>query len=154
MRFSRQIYYAVSGVFDLAYNGQGDPVQVRVIGERQGIPIRYLEQIFQRLRRAELVTGKRGPGGGYVLAREPSEISLREIIEAVEGPLGDAQAPTIPAHEASNSETVSYRPDFLWPQLSEGIGQLLAETSLDQICRRAAQQAVPRSSSETINWVI
>ena len=62
MRFSRQIHYAIYGVFDLAYNGRGEAVQVRVISERQSIPTRYLEQIFQRLRRAEIVSGKRGPG--------------------------------------------------------------------------------------------
>ena len=88
MRLSLQAQYAVCGVFDLAYNGGDQPVQVRVIGERQQIPARYLEQIFQRLRRAKLVQGKRGPGGGYVLARPAGEITLRDVIEAVEGPLG------------------------------------------------------------------
>ena len=58
MRLSLQAQYAVCGVFDLAYNGGDEPVQVRVIGERQRIPSRYLEQIFQRLRRAKLVAGQ------------------------------------------------------------------------------------------------
>ena len=63
-----------------------------MIGERQRIPARYLEQIFQRLRRAELVRGKRGPGGGYVLARPAAAITLRHIVEAVEGPLTEGLA--------------------------------------------------------------
>ena len=87
MRLSLQVQYAICSVFDLAYNGQGEPVQVRVVSQRQGIPARYLEQIFRRLRRAELVLSKRGPGGGYTLARPPARITLRDVVEAVEGPL-------------------------------------------------------------------
>jgi DNA-binding IscR family transcriptional regulator len=71
VRFSLQVQYAICGVFDIAYNGEGAPVQIRVISERQGVPARYLEQIFQRLRRAGLVTSKRGPGGGYTLGEAP-----------------------------------------------------------------------------------
>ena len=89
MRFSHQVQYAICGVFDLAYNGRGEPVQIRVISERQAIPGRYLEQIFQRLRRAGLVTSKRGPGGGYTLSRSPARITLRDVVEAVEGPFAD-----------------------------------------------------------------
>ena len=89
MRFSLQVQYAICGSFDLAYNGGGKPVQIRVISERQAVPVRYLEQIFQRLRRAGLVDSKRGPGGGYTLARPAAEVSLREIVEALEGPLPD-----------------------------------------------------------------
>jgi Rrf2 family iron-sulfur cluster assembly transcriptional regulator len=96
MRFSQQAQYAICGMFDLAYNGESLPVQVRVIGDRQRIPARYLEQIFQRLRKAELVRGKRGPGGGYVLARPASAITLRHIVEAVEGPLAEGLASGAP----------------------------------------------------------
>ena len=91
MRFSRQVHYAIYGVFDLAYNGDGKAVQVRVISERQSIPTRYLEQIFQRLRRGLIVSAKRGPGGGYQLTRDPAEITLGQIIEAVEGPTDGGQ---------------------------------------------------------------
>ena len=84
-------------------------MQIRVISERQGIPSRYLEQIFQWLRRAGLVTSKRGPGGGYTLSRSPARISLREVVEAVEGPVADA----LRMKAASRSDAPSYRPDFL-----------------------------------------
>ena len=87
VRFSLQVHYAICGVFDLAYNGRGERVSIQTISERQAIPTRYLEQIFQRLRRADIVTSKRGPGGGYGLSRDPARIDLREIVEAVEGPL-------------------------------------------------------------------
>ncbi len=69
MRATQQLQYAIYGVFDLAYNGGPRPTRIQEVAERQGIPTRYLEQIFQKLRRAGLVESKRGPGGGYFLAR-------------------------------------------------------------------------------------
>ena len=139
VRFSLQVQYAICGVFDLAYNGQGEPVQVRVISERQAIPPRYLEQIFQRLRRAGLVTSKRGPGGGYTLARLPAEISLREVVEAVEGPLEEA------ADMAPADPGPSLRPDFLWRALAGRLGEVLEQTSIDDLCREAVRADVGRA---------
>jgi len=144
MRLSHQVQYAICGAFDLAYNGEGSPVQVRVISERQGIPSRYLEQIFQSLRRAGLVTSKRGPGGGYMLSRSPARISLLEIVEAVEGPLADAfgmEAPDTPG-------SAKYRPDFLWASLADRVGRSLEETSLEALCGAAARAEVERAQGD------
>ncbi len=149
MRLSLQVHYAICGIFDLAYNGQGQLVQVRVIGERQGIPTRYLEQIFQRLRKADLIIGKRGPGGGYTLSRPPSRITLREVVEAVEGPLGAADGWGDDAGDASQN-----RPDFLWPELASGFAQVLSSTTLEQLCRRAARAAVRRAHPEALTYQI
>jgi len=144
MRLSHQVQYAICGAFDLAYNGQGSPVQIRVISERQGIPGRYLEQIFQSLRRAGLVTSKRGPGGGYTLARSPARISLLEIVEAVEGPIGEAlemKPPDTPGPAA-------YRPDFLWETLADRFGRTLDGTSLEALCTAAARAEVERAEGD------
>jgi len=141
MRLSLQLQYAICGVFDLAYNGGGQPVQIRVISERQLVPTRYLEQIFQRLRRADLVASKRGPGGGYSLARPASEISLREIVEAVEGPL-ELALEMAPA----GIDGPSLRPDFLWKELAERFGEMLEKTTLEELCRTAARAHVARAS--------
>ena len=150
MRLSLQVHYAICGVFDLAYNGQGEPVQVRVIGERQGIPGRYLEQIFQKLRVAELIQGKRGPGGGYRLARSAAEITLLHIIEAVEGPL--EKESRMPAVDSPSGSV--HRPDFLWADLASRFGSALSETSVESLCRRAAQTGVARSSAEGLVYQI
>lgn len=150
MRLSLQVQYAICGVFDLAYNGHGAPIQVRVIGERQGIPARYLEQIFQRLRRAKLVTGKRGPGGGYVLARPASQIALRDIVEAIEGRAGRWFAPAVPPRGAA----APYRPDFLWPQLAERMAALLGDVTIERLCREAAQTAVRRAHADSHTYQI
>jgi Rrf2 family protein len=145
MRFSQQAQYAICGMFDLAYNGESAPVQVRVIGERQRIPARYLEQIFQRLRKADLVRGKRGPGGGYVLARPAGAITLRDIVEAVEGSLAEGLAAGPPPRD----RRPAHRPNFLWSELCERIETALAEVSLEEICRRAASEAVRRAGAES-----
>ena len=142
MRLSLQAQYAVCGVFDLAYNGGDEPVQVRVIGDRQRIPSRYLEQIFQRLRRARIVQGKRGPGGGYTLARPPSEITLRDVIEAVEGPLDRLVARDL-------SGDAPARPGFLWNQLADTVGSALSGIDFGTLCREASSRAIPRAHSET-----
>lgn len=148
MRFSLQVRYAVCGLFDLAYNGVGQPVQVRVIGERQAIPTRYLEQIFQRLRKSGLVRGKRGPGGGYMLARAPSEISLRQIVEGLEGPASEwfESGPGDPGD--------AHRPDFVWGELADSFRDLLDQTTVESLCREAAQRGVPRADAASRMYFI
>jgi Rrf2 family protein len=150
MRLSQQAQYAICGMFDLAYGAARGPVQVRVISERQRIPERFLEQIFQRLRKAELVRGKRGPGGGYVLARPASEITLRDILEAVDGPLADAIAPGPTPHDRRSP----YRPNFLWRQLATEIEDLFEARTLEQLCQRALQANIKRPEPEGPDYVI
>ena len=87
MKLSTRCRYATLALFDLAFHGNGDPVQVRQIAERQDIPARFLEQIFQDLKRAELVDGKRGRNGGYFLRREPDQITLGDVMRATDGPI-------------------------------------------------------------------
>jgi len=145
MRLSLQAQYAICGIFDLAYNGRGEPIQVRVIGERQKIPARYLEQIFQRLRRADLVRGKRGPGGGYVLARPPEQVTLRDVVAAVEGSIESQLGGGPPPREGG----ATFRPGFLWSELAVEIGQAFERIHLDDLCRRAAKAGVRRADGES-----
>lgn len=150
---SSQVRYAIAGIFDLAYNARLEPVQLRVIGERQGIPARYLEQIFQRLRRHGLVVGKRGPGGGYTLGRGTTEITLRDIVEAVEGPIDCQRA----QHRGKPSEREiepDCGPGFLWSSLADRFSSLLAETSIEDLCREAARRGVRRATAELVNYQI
>ncbi|MEE9606514.1 MAG: Rrf2 family transcriptional regulator [Myxococcota bacterium] len=149
MRFSLQVQYAICGTFDLAYNGQGEPVQIRVISERQGIPARYLEQIFQRLRRHQLVTSKRGPGGGYTLARPPGEITLRAVVEAVEGPLADA----LDMRAAPPARGRKTRPDFLWKDLADRFADALDATTLEALCRAAVRAQVERAHDAPMYFI-
>ena len=87
MRLSTQSRYGVRAIFDIAYHSEGLGTQVKDISRRQGISPRYLEQIFQKLRKAGLIESKRGPSGGYFLAKKPEEISVGMIVRITEGGL-------------------------------------------------------------------
>ena len=158
---SSQVRYAICGIFDLAYNADMKPVQLRVIGERQNIPPRYLEQIFQRLRRAGLVEGKRGPGGGYTLLRGTAEITLCDVVEAVEGPIEGAgktsprrdrgKVTALPDGEAENPNGT---PSFLWDDLAGRFAALLAETTIENLCQESVRRGVPRATAQYLTYQI
>ena len=95
MKVSTRGDYASRALLSLALHQGEGPTSVRDIAERTGLPQPYLEQILLALKGAGLVRSKRGVGGGYILAREPEEISLAQIVSAVDGPIqaGDFGAP-------------------------------------------------------------
>ena len=84
MRISTKGRYAVTAMLDLAIHDQDGPVTLSDISRAQDISLSYLEQLFTKLRRRDLVKGVRGPGGGYRLAKVPADISIADIIFAVE----------------------------------------------------------------------
>jgi len=87
VRLSTKGRYAVMAMVDLAKFGKGSPVALSEIAERQEISLSYLEQLFAKLRRAQLVNSVRGPGGGYVLSRAADETRIADIILAVDEPI-------------------------------------------------------------------
>ena len=88
MKVSTRGDYASRALLSLAlHDGGGNPTSVRDIAERTGLPQPYLEQILLALKGAGIVRSKRGVGGGYVLARDPSAITLGDIVSAVDGPI-------------------------------------------------------------------
>ena len=91
MKLSSKGRYGVQAVFDLAYHSPGRAAQIRDICARQNIPSRFLEQVFRDLKRAGIVRSKRGPRGGYELARPPEELRLGDVLRAIEGPIALGQ---------------------------------------------------------------
>src|ERR687884_500492 len=87
MRLTSKTAYGVQALFDVAFHGGGRAGQAREVAERQRIPLRYLEQILQDLRRGGLVEAKRGPGGGYQLARPAAQVRLSDVVAALDGPV-------------------------------------------------------------------
>ena len=79
--------YASRALLSLALHAEGQPTSVRDVAERTGLPQPYLEQILLALKGAGLVRSKRGVGGGYVLARDPADVTLGQIVSAVDGPI-------------------------------------------------------------------
>ncbi len=87
MKLSTKGRYAVLAMADLAVHGAGEPIPLAAISARQNISLAYLEQLFLKLRRAELVTSVRGPGGGYVLSKPASDVFIADIMAAVDEPV-------------------------------------------------------------------
>lgn len=80
--------YAVRALTELARSGGDQPVPIAELAKRRGIPVQFLEQLFAALRRAGLLRSQRGVKGGYLFAREPAEITVLEVVELLDGPLG------------------------------------------------------------------
>lgn len=91
MRLTTKGRFAVTAMVDLALRHQAGPVTLAGISERQHISLSYLEQLFGKLRRNELVSSVRGPGGGYCLAKPEAEITVADIIMAVDEPMDATQ---------------------------------------------------------------
>ena len=135
--------YAVMAMVDLAVQRANKPVTLATIAERQQIPLAYLEQLFAKLRKAELVEAVRGPGGGYRLSLAVEDIFVSEVIEASGEAIkmtrcGDLEKPH-KANNQSNEQGCMHKggrclTHDLWDGLSEHIYRYLAAISLEDVC--------------------
>lgn len=138
MRLTTKGRYAVTAMLDLALHYDQGPITLADISQRQGISLSYLEQLFSKLRKNGLVDSARGPGGGYRLSREASQICVADVITAVDekvdamrcGGKGDCQDGTsCLTHE-------------LWCDLSDQIYSFLKSIDLAQLVERQGVQEV------------
>ena len=147
MKLSTRCRYATLALFDLAFSNDSAPAQVRQIAKRQNIPLRFLEQIFQDLKRADLVDGKRGRNGGYVLSRDPSDIHLQHIVEATDGKSESRQS-TAPK-PMTNLEGIPDAKaihDDVWDEISRRVYAVYAEYSLADLVQRAEDAGLSRGA--------
>ncbi|WP_294947404.1 Rrf2 family transcriptional regulator [Sulfurivirga sp.] len=129
MKLTSRGRYAVTAMLDMALRPEGERVTLNEISRRQGISLSYLEQIFAKLRKAGLVSSLRGPGGGYTLARPADEISVAQIIHAVDEVL-DARYCGGGRDCHNGQECLSHQ---LWNDLSERIESYLDSITLQQL---------------------
>ncbi len=134
MKLSNKGRYGVKAIFDIAFHNHGKATQIKEIAERQAIPPRFLEQIFQDLKRAGLVTSKRGPRGGYQLAVEPSQIRLGDIIRALEGPVALSDGGR--GDEAEGDATSRAVTEEAFEDLAEQIEACFDGKSIEDLCER------------------
>ncbi len=144
MKLSTKGRYAMVALADIALQPSDKIVTLGEISERQDISLPYLEQLFVKLRRAELVTSTRGPGGGYRLARHPSEIRVVEILSAVDETV-DAMAKGAGASGASSGSRAQSLTNRLWESLSAHVYVFLHQTRLSDVIKNdlAPCPAVP-----------
>ncbi len=151
MKLSNKGRYGVRALFDLAFHGEGACSQIRDIAERQSIPPRFLEQIFQDLRRAGLVSSKRGPRGGYQLTRPARDVSLGEIITAIEGKVSFFTPEEPGEHGDAASIAVT---EGAFRDLGARIEACFEDVTLEDLCQRAQEQGVQRSMPGGYVYVI
>ncbi len=130
MRLTTKGRFAVTAMADLAMRGGKAPVTLAAISERQKISLSYLEQLFGKLRRNNIVESVRGPGGGYYLARPSNKISIAEIVIAVDEPLDATKCGGLGNCQGDQEPCITHD---LWMGLNEKIYGYLEEVSLQQL---------------------
>ena len=138
MRLTTKGRYAVTAMLDLALHAGKGPVALADISERQGISLSYLEQLFSRLRRGELVCSIRGPGGGYRLSRDVQEIYVAQVIDAVNE---SVDATRCQGSGACQKGAKCLTHD-LWHDLSQQIHEFLNGISLADLVEKREVQTV------------
>jgi Rrf2 family protein len=149
MRLSTKTRYGVRAIFDIAYHNREQPgvtAQAKDIARRGDIPLRYLEQIFQDLKRAGLVDSKRGPRGGYYLKRSATDIKLGDVVRALQGPIEEM---FIVEEDQSSSQTVTLCnvTALVWRELAEHVTRWFDAVSISDLVERGEQLGLPRPGS-------
>jgi Rrf2 family iron-sulfur cluster assembly transcriptional regulator len=129
MRLTTKGRFAVTAMIDLALRERAGPVTLAAISQRQRISLSYLEQLFGKLRRHQLVESVRGPGGGYCLAKKTADMSVADIILAVDEPIDATQCG---GKENCRDEQKCLTHD-LWATLNERIFDYLGSVTLRQL---------------------
>jgi Rrf2 family protein len=130
MRVSTRSRYGLRAMIDLSRAYGSGPVTARSISDREGISMSYLEHLLARLREGGLVRSVRGPGGGFELARDPRDISLLSILNALEGPVVLCDCFEKSNLNASCERLDSCSARLLWEELSDKIEEALKTTKL------------------------
>lgn len=144
MRLTTKGRYAVTAMLDLALHAEKGPVSLADISDRQGISLSYLEQLFARLRRFELVKSVRGPGGGYQLMQEASAISVAQVVDAVDESLDATRCEG--KGDCHHGEVCLTH--HLWQDLSQQIHIFLSSISLADLVARRDIQLVSKRQDE------
>lgn len=144
MKLSSRGDYAVRALLELATSAAGRAMPLSELAERTSIPAKYLEQILMQLRTARVVRGKRGAHGGYMLARAPEQVTVGEVIRAMDGPL----APSLCASQTAHTACPAYRCPSeescvmrgLWSQVRDAIAAIVDETTFGDLAARTREQ--------------
>ena len=150
LRLSKKMLFAIEAVLDIAYHTGSQPVQSREITRRQEIPRRYLEQALQHLVRHGVLTGVRGPRGGYRLARERRRISIGDIVRVVH----EIEASDGLIQDVGLSELGIKVVRPMWVKLQTNIINELDNISIDDLCNNAATVDIVSEGQTSLDFSI
>ena len=149
MKLTTKSRYGVRAIFDIAYHAGGLPAQIKDISERQRISPRYLEQIFQKLKKAGILGSKRGPKGGYYLLKDPREITVYSIISCTEGPIElvfcageneDGEGCALEICDMKDQCVASP----MWKEIGGKIAEIFRSTTIQELCHKAEALGIKR----------
>ncbi len=155
MRLSTKSRYGLRALFDMAYNSGTLPAQIKDISRRQDISPRYLEQIFQNFKKAGILKSKRGPQGGYCLARKPDQITVREILEAAEG--DTLLVECAGTKKKKKGECVldgSCVTQEVWRAAGDRLNEFFSELTLQTLCERGQALGIKREQDHRFTYCI
>lgn len=154
MKLSNKGRYAVGALFDMAFYSAGHATQIKDIASRQEIPARFLEQIFQELKRVGIVASKRGPQGGYTLAKPADEIRLGDIVRALEGPMSLSDGKLAASGRKKSATDTHKVTESVLGDLSQRIEACFDSVSIADICTRADDLGIGRPVANRIVYFI
>lgn len=152
MKLSTKSRYGLRALFDIAFHSGMLPGQIKDISRRQQISPRYLEQIFQELKKAGLLKSKRGPQGGYRLTRKPEEITVLDVIRATEGKLALVECEK-PDEESCNFDCQCVT-QHVWRGAAKALADYLAGVSLADLCGMAREMGVEQELDHRFMYFI
>ncbi|MEZ4599361.1 MAG: Rrf2 family transcriptional regulator [Syntrophotaleaceae bacterium] len=155
MRLSTKSRYGLRALFDMAFNAGNLPIQVKEISNRQEISPRYLEQIFQSFKKAGILKSKKGPQGGYFLAKNPEDITVLEIIEAAEGDtlLVACTDPPMEEGETCHFSGICVT-QTVWAEAAQVLHNYFSGINLKDLCERGQKLGLKRESSHKFMYYI
>ncbi|MFA9463896.1 MAG: Rrf2 family transcriptional regulator [Velocimicrobium sp.] len=133
MKLSTKGRYGLRAVLDIALNSDEDAVSLSTIAERQSISISYLEQLIAKLKKAGIVTSTRGAKGGYILSKKPSEISVGEVLRALEGNLDPVDCAEIAGGESTCNASDVCVTKYVWKRISDSINSAVNSLMLSEL---------------------
>lgn len=155
MRLSTKSRYGLRALFDMAYHAGTLPAQIKDISRRQNISPRYLEQIFQDLKKGGLLKSRRGPQGGYFLARKPHEITVQDIIAAAEGEM--ALVDCIKSGKGCkktcefDNQCVTQQ---IWLEASKRLNEYLSSVTLKDLCDKGKELGLDKELDHRFMYFI
>ena len=158
MRLSTKSRYGLRAMFDIAYHCGDKPAQIQDISRRQQISPRYLEQIFQNLKRAGILKSKRGPQGGYCLAKKPHEITVLEVLNATEQDVLLVECAGLTTKKRRRKIDCPFEgqcvTQSVWEEASGMLNQLFSGITLQTLCQRGQDMGVRKELDPRIMYYI
>ncbi len=160
MKLSTKGRYGLRAIFDMAYHSGTLPTQIKDISRRQDISPRYLEQIFQNLKKHGLLGSRRGPQGGYFLSRKPEEITVLEVLVATEGGVELFECGKVEKGECGEGQHQKCQFDnqcvtqSIWAEAGRRLSEYFGSISLKDLCEEAKRRGMEKELDHRFMYFI